>query len=103
MKGLSNYYKCSGAKNQERKYNRPLPLQLAIINVYKIDENTCIAAENVSYRLKDEEKVPLVDKGNVTWYSIQIEWLNMVLQTVVPIFFPLQTTAVNVSHLKVEL
>ena len=98
MEGLSNYTtNAVERKNQDCKSDRPLALKLAMINVYKIDKNTCyehIAAENsssVSYTSKDEEtrrKVLQVDKGNVTWYSIQTEWLNMALQNCCSNFLP---------------
>ena len=48
-------------KNRECKTDRPLPLRLAMMNVYKMDKSTCckhIAAErgtSVSYRSRDEE------------------------------------------------
>ena len=48
-------------KNYECKTDRPQPLKLAMINLYKLDKSTCckhIASENgasISYRSKDEE------------------------------------------------
>lgn len=45
-------------------------MQLKRVPVYRADEET-------------RRKIATIDKGKVTWYSIQTEWLNMVLLFIV--------------------
>ena len=82
-------------KDYECKTDRPQPLKLAMINLYKLDKGTCckhIASENgasISYRSKMKRlanRMLRIDVGNVPLSSMLIEWLSMAHLTAVQTF-----------------